>query len=75
VAKVIFDTERCKSCELCIDFCPRNVLGLSKQLNRQGFYPAYLKDPERCTGCGICARMCPDVVIEVWRDDDEKSEG
>jgi 2-oxoglutarate ferredoxin oxidoreductase subunit delta len=61
------DKEKCKGCGLCVQFCPRKVVGLSSELNGKGYHPAELKDEERCTGCAICATMCPDVAIEVWR--------
>ena len=66
--RVIFDSERCKACGICIAFCPNEVLALNEnQINRQGYTPAYAKEPEACTGCRICAMMCPDVAIIVER--------
>ncbi|MDW7710150.1 MAG: ferredoxin family protein [Deferrisomatales bacterium] len=62
-----FREERCKSCALCVEYCPRGCLEISERLNPQGYRPAGLKPDAECTGCAICARMCPDVVIEVWK--------
>lgn len=67
--KVYFDTERCKACELCVYFCPTDVLGIDMNiLNELGYHPAGAVAPEKCTGCGVCALMCPDLVITVERE-------
>ena len=67
MVKLVIREERCKSCGICVDACPRGCLEITDRLNPQGYRPAGLKDPEACTGCAICARLCPDVVIEVWK--------
>ncbi len=59
--------DRCKSCSLCVEYCPKDCLEIAEGLNAQGYRPARLKADAECTGCAICARMCPDVVIEVWK--------
>lgn len=67
--RVIFDTERCKGCELCISACPHNVLTLALELNSTGYRPVMLQDPDhKCTGCALCAVVCPDASITVFRD-------
>jgi 2-oxoglutarate ferredoxin oxidoreductase subunit delta len=65
--KLAIREDRCKSCGICVEFCPEGCLELTQQLNAQGYRPVGLKDEEACKGCAICARMCPDVVIEVWK--------
>ena len=67
MAHLVIREERCKSCGICVEFCPRDCLDIADRLNPQGYRPVELKDPEACTACAICARMCPDVVIEVWK--------
>lgn len=67
--RVRFDTDRCKACELCVSFCPKQVLGLDQNMiNVLGYHPVTALKPEDCTGCGTCALMCPDVIIEVERE-------
>jgi len=67
--RVSFDEGRCKACELCIYFCPKDVIGIDKtRINQLGYHPAAAISPENCNGCAICARMCPDLVIEVERE-------
>ncbi len=65
--KVVIDVERCKGCELCVNYCPPKVLVMSPTLNTCGFYPAVLIDEERCTSCAACAIVCPDVAIMVYK--------
>lgn len=62
---VEIDQERCKGCGLCIDACPKNVLGFSEGFNAKGYHPAEVKNLNDCIGCGFCYQMCPDVCIEV----------
>lgn len=67
--RVRFFIERCKACELCVRFCPRDVLGLNEHtINILGYHPVADLNPDECNGCGTCALMCPDMVIEVERE-------
>ena len=61
------DGERCKGCTLCIEFCPKESIFLSEDLNLKGYFVAAFDDGKDCTGCGNCAVMCPEVAIEVER--------
>ncbi|MDO7786148.1 4Fe-4S dicluster domain-containing protein [Desulforamulus aquiferis] len=61
------DSIRCKGCSICIEICPKKVLGLSKESNPKGYYFVRPEQAEECTGCAMCAQMCPDVAIKVWR--------
>ncbi|MGQ9779923.1 MAG: 4Fe-4S dicluster domain-containing protein [Bacillota bacterium] len=67
IERLVIDEERCKGCELCLNFCPRGLLRLAERLNGQGFKPAEIVDQERCTSCALCARMCPEAAITVYR--------
>ena len=67
--KVIFNIERCKSCGLCVDECPKGILEIDIDIiNSKGYNPAKIVDEEKCVGCASCALMCPDVVITVERN-------
>ena len=68
MAHVVINAEKCKACMLCVDFCPRQCLGMSELINTRGHHPAELQHPDQCTGCRICAMMCPDVCIDVFRE-------
>lgn len=65
--KLVIDEERCKGCQLCVEFCPPKVLAMRTTLNARGFYPVTLIDEERCTSCAACAIVCPDTVIAVYK--------
>ena len=64
---ISIDQERCKGCELCIEFCPKKAIYLSDRLNLKGYFVAAFDDGKECTGCATCAVMCPDVAIEVMK--------
>jgi len=59
------DKRLCKGCRLCIDFCPKGVLGMSVKLNESGTPWADALHPDNCTGCKACALVCPDACIEI----------
>lgn len=63
---VVIDKDICKGCELCIQACRQESLGLSNQINRNGYRFAMLVK-DNCTGCVNCALVCPDVAITVYR--------
>jgi 2-oxoglutarate ferredoxin oxidoreductase subunit delta len=68
MAKVTFDENRCKGCELCTTVCPVKIVVMDKdKINVKGYHPATVKEMNKCTGCASGARMCPDVVISVER--------
>ena len=65
-ARVTFDSDRCKGCELCALVCPKHIIALdATRLNRKGYRPAVLTDPDACIACAGCAKICPDSVITV----------
>ena len=63
----VFNVEKCKACEMCIQACPKRILELSVTINGKGYQVARCKDEAACIGCTICARMCPDTVIEIYK--------
>lgn len=65
--KLEIDGERCKGCELCVPFCPKNLLYMSDELNSKGYRMVAITSQEECTSCMSCALMCPDVALRVWR--------
>jgi 2-oxoglutarate ferredoxin oxidoreductase subunit delta len=59
---VLIAKERCKGCELCIEFCPRSVLVRSKDFNAKGYhYPLATNDG--CINCRLCVTVCPEYAI------------
>jgi len=67
MAKIEIDRERCKGCGLCTISCPKELIQIGKEINRQGYFYACWDSHETCTGCAICGEICPDVAIRVWR--------
>jgi len=65
--RIEIEQELCKGCELCISFCPKNVIYVSDRLNASGYLPAVFNGNGECTGCAVCALVCPEVAIEVYR--------
>lgn len=65
-AKVTFDTNRCKGCELCTTVCPKGIVVMDAGvLNHKGYHPATVSDLSACIACACCAKICPDSVITV----------
>lgn len=58
--KVVLNPKWCKSCGICVDFCPKKVFEFSKDgrvvVVREG----------DCIGCRNCEIRCPDYAIEIW---------
>ena len=67
MVKIVIEEDRCKGCQLCVQFCPPKVLAMSSRLNSKGFYTVELIDEGRCTSCAACVLVCPDVVITVFK--------
>jgi 2-oxoglutarate ferredoxin oxidoreductase subunit delta len=61
---VTIDPRLCKKCGICVEFCPKDVLGPG----RDGV-PAVLS-PESCTACRLCELRCPDFAILVEEAED-----
>lgn len=52
----------CKRCDICIAFCPRDVLAAG-----DGGIPRVINLPA-CTFCLLCVLRCPDFAVEVIED-------
>lgn len=70
-AKILINDERCKGCSYCIEFCPREALVMSLEINSKGYTLAKVGDENKCLGCGLCEAMCPEFAIEVELDQKE----
>ncbi len=57
----------CKGCDLCVAFCPEDVLAMTERTNHKGYLLPELIDEPGCTACKICGRICPELAIEVFR--------
>ncbi|WP_204563062.1 4Fe-4S dicluster domain-containing protein [Neobacillus notoginsengisoli] len=70
--RVVFNEKYCKSCSLCIQVCPVNIIFLSDYLNGKGYRPAAVIEQGKCISCAKCGQVCPDGVISVYRPEKKK---
>ncbi len=64
--KVIIERNRCKGCELCVNYCPKEVLKMSEEINDKGYFFAEVVNQEACILCRFCGLICPDCAIEIY---------
>ena len=57
--------ERCKGCEVCVQFCPQDVLCISEDRNEKGYLiPMVAVGMEtKCVNCEFCTLVCPEFAI------------
>jgi 2-oxoglutarate ferredoxin oxidoreductase subunit delta len=58
----------CKSCGICVEFCPQNVFG------RDEMGRPVIERPDDCIGCRFCEYHCPDFAIEITERGDKNGE-
>ena len=58
VVTLSLDPERCSGCGICLEVCPRSVLGHSNGT-------VAIVDRDACMECGACARNCPTGAVTV----------
>ena len=63
--QVSIDRNKCKGCGFCTEFCPRNVLAMSEDLNEKGYNSAIVTDEIKCLSCGLCEVICPEFAVHV----------
>jgi 2-oxoglutarate ferredoxin oxidoreductase subunit delta len=72
--RVTIERNRCKGCALCNHACPKQVLGMAKDINDKGYFFAQVQEQSKCIGCRFCAMTCPEVAITVSQlDENEES--
>ncbi len=54
---------RCKGCGFCVEYCPCDVLELSRGFNRKGYHPPVATRSAACLNCGLCEMICPEFAI------------
>ena len=64
-AKILINAERCKGCSYCTEFCPRDALVMSQEINSKGYTLAKVGEESKCLGCGLCEAMCPEFAITI----------
>ena len=71
-AEIHIITDLCKGCGFCIEFCPKEVLERSDQLNTRGAYPPRVTDESKCGLCGFCTAICPEFAIYIVEKNNEE---
>ena len=65
--------ERCKGCEISVQFCPQDVLCISEERNQEGYrIPMVIPGKEtECVNCEFCTLVCPEFAIFTlpWNGD------
>jgi 2-oxoglutarate ferredoxin oxidoreductase subunit delta len=67
---IVIDSRYCKGCGICIHFCPKHSLEISKEVNNRGYYMPYVVDASKCTNCRQCELFCPDFAIFVVEEEE-----
>lgn len=60
--EIFIESERCKGCGFCVEFCPTATLALSEEFNAKGYHPPKVVNDD-CNGCDLCGLYCPDFAI------------
>jgi len=63
--EIVIKKERCKGCNFCVEYCPRDVLEVAEEFNEKGYHPPEVVYPDKCLFCGLCERICPDFAIFI----------
>lgn len=69
-AEIQIIESRCKGCGFCVEFCPVEVLEVSKEINQKGYHPPKVKDIQKCVVCKTCEYLCPDLAIFVTKKEE-----
>ncbi len=73
--EVLIIDDRCKGCGLCVEYCPKDVLVMSKRFNIKGYHPPEIVQTGLCVNCNLCEMICPDFAIfSVAIPDEVKAE-
>jgi 2-oxoglutarate ferredoxin oxidoreductase subunit delta len=71
--EIIIDPEQCDGCQLCISYCPKDLIEISEdKFNTRMLHYAIVVNPEECAGCGQCERLCPTVSLYILEKDNKE---
>lgn len=69
MSHISINQDKCKTCYLCLDVCPKNLIKKSNLIGKTGEYVVEFQDKNNeCLGCAQCAMVCPEIAItEVYK--------
>ena len=69
MAHIVIDENRCKSCFICVNTCPKHLIKKSKKVSKLGDnLVEFCDENNECIGCAMCAIRCPDMaIVEVHK--------
>ena len=62
-ASITLKEKWCKSCGICVEFCPHGVLSEGKLARPE------VRNIEKCNVCRLCELRCPEMAIIVTGGD------
>ena len=68
--KLHINASFCKGCCFCVEYCPRDVLEMSKAFNKKGYHPPVVVNEDKCCYCQLCEILCPEFAIFVTRQEE-----
>lgn len=68
--RVVVLKDKCKGCQLCVAYCPREVLETSQEYNAKAYHFPKIKAGKEgdCVACNFCEMICPDFAIFVQEE-------
>ena len=67
--RIEINEDYCSGCGNCIEYCPKDVLARSKELNAKGIYPPVVEALEACIECHLCELYCGQFAIAVEEEE------
>lgn len=55
----------CKGCNICVEFCPKEVFEVSEEVGPRGYFVPVAARPEECSACMLCEHLCPELAITI----------
>jgi 2-oxoglutarate ferredoxin oxidoreductase subunit delta len=64
-SEVYINEALCKGCDICIEFCPKDVFEVSSEVGPRGYFVPVVAKPEDCSACMLCEHLCPELALTV----------
>lgn len=74
MTKITINPDYCKGCLVCVEYCSKDVLKASGDINVKGYILPEPIEPDNCIECGLCEIVCPDLAIAVEKSGKQASD-